>query len=357
MEVNFTFWKNKKVFLTGHTGFKGGWLALWLSRMGAKVAGFSNIVPTQPSFFELLNLEKEINSHFGDIRNLESLETVLKEEDPEIVFHLAAQSLVGPSYRAPLETFSTNVMGTANVCEAVRKTPSVKALIVITTDKCYENREWAWGYRESDQLGGNDPYSASKACAELVTTCYRRSFFPGSAVAVATARAGNVIGGGDWAEARLIPDVIRAISSRQSMVIRRPLASRPWQFILEPICGYLLLAEKLLDKPEEFAEAWNFGPSDSSIQSVSHVLSLFEKYWEKPLSIIQQKDDLFHETNILKLDSSKARALLGWRPLLSLDKAVDWTARWYKCWLIGRDMREITFSQLDRYEKALEHAF
>ncbi len=351
-----SFWRNKKVLITGHTGFKGSWLSMWLKQLGAQVVGLALDPPTTPSLYELLQLQRSLKSHRLDIRSADEVGRLLREESPEIVFHLAAQALVGASYRDPLTTFSTNILGTAVVCEAVRHAPSVQAMVVVTTDKCYENKEWTYGYREIDRLGGSDPYSSSKACAELVTSCYQQSFFSASDSPpfVATARAGNVIGGGDWAEGRLIPDVIRSIEAGRPLTIRRPQAQRPWQFVLEPLYGYLLLAEHLATRGKEFTGPWNFGPDDAGIQSVEHVLRFFSKYWGKDLTINRQPEPAFHETHTLKLDSSKAKSLLRWCPRLTLEQSVELTIQWYRSYLDHEDLEAVTQKQLSRYSALLE---
>ena len=310
---------NTRVLITGHTGFKGSWLALWLSTMGANVTGYSLPPPTEPNHFDLLGLD--INSIIGDIRDAEKLKRVFKEQQPEIVFHLAAQPIVRFSYKDPVETFSSNVMGTINVFEASRESGTVRAIVNVTSDKCYENREWPWGYREIDPLGGYDPYSASKGCAELITSCWRNSFFNlkdyGSThhTLLASGRAGNVIGGGDWAADRLIPDMMRAVSQNGKVKIRNPHATRPWQHVLEPLSGYLLLGQRLLEGRKEFAEAWNFGPSDDGNATVEEIVGQVKKAWPKIDYEIQCDSDQPHEAGMLRLDCSKARAKLQWRPV------------------------------------------
>jgi CDP-glucose 4,6-dehydratase len=311
--MNRSFWQGRKVFLTGHTGFKGGWLAHWLSVLGAKVHGYSLEPPTEPNFFTEVKLREHlVSSTTADIRDFEGLESEVKKSQPEIIFHLAAQPLVRASYDDPVVTFSSNVIGTLNLLESARFAGSVKAIVNITTDKCYENREWLWPYRESDRLGGYDPYSASKACAEIATSAYRRSFLAKSGIHVATVRAGNVIGGGDWATDRLIPDFLRALDAGNALTIRSPNAVRPWQHVLEPLSGYLILAEKLYKEGEAFAEAWNFGPSDADAKSVSWIVEKLcaqnhDARWEK------ENANQPHEAGLLKLDSSKAKAKLGSR--------------------------------------------
>jgi CDP-glucose 4,6-dehydratase len=326
-------YRNRKVLITGHTGFKGSWLAFWLKQLGAIVCGYSLAPETDPSHFSLLDLST--HSTIADIRNFGALINCFQTFQPEIVFHLAAQSLVRRSYQKPLETFETNVMGTANVLEACRKSDFVRAVIIVTSDKCYQNNEWEWGYRESDPLGGHDPYSASKGCAELVTAAFRNSFFVNNAGAInqpliASVRAGNVIGGGDWAEDRLIPDVARAATRNERAKIRNPHATRPWQHVLEPLSGYLMLGQKLLEGDRAFADAWNFGPSDDDTLSVRRVLERMRCHW-KVLDFIFESDTYQpHEAGLLKLDSSRARQRLGWRPVWDCDQALERTAKWYQ---------------------------
>lgn len=327
-----SFYKGKRVLVTGHTGFKGGWLATWLKMLGAKVIGYSLPPETENGgFFEAARIATDIDSIYSDITDFKTLYEVFKKYKPEIVFHLAAQPLVRRSYRNPLETFSTNVMGTVNTLEAIRNTPSVRVVVNITSDKCYSNKEWVWGYRETDLLGGHDPYSSSKSCSELVSAAYRSSFFCGeNQVSLASARAGNVIGGGDWAEDRLVPDIVRAILSGTPVIIRHPCAIRPWQHVLEPLRGYLMLGERLGTQGSGFAEAWNFGPSEKDVISVKELAQMVISLWGKgELSILEDKEG-FYETSYLKLDCSKARARLGWVPLLSIDEALKMTVEWYQ---------------------------
>jgi len=355
------FWKNKSVLITGHTGFKGAWLSLWLNSLGANVSGYATEPPTNPSLFELASVGICTQSTIADIRDSASLEGVFKSNQPEIVFHLAAQSLVRPSYKDPVETFTTNVIGTVNVLESIRKCKSVKAVVIVTSDKCYENRQWARGYRENDPLGGYDPYSSSKACAELVTASYRCSFFnrkdsQAGCPSIASARAGNVIGGGDWAADRLIPDLVRALIDNRSAVIRNPLAIRPWQHVLEPLSGYITLAESLWDSQSGTDQAWNFGPDEENVRSVNDVCDgmagRFEDaaYWRRDTS----KNP--HEAHLLQLDSSKARRELGWESILGFEEALDWTAQWYKGYMAGKDARELTLNDIDRYQLRLSRS-
>ncbi len=345
-----SFWKGKRVLLTGHTGFKGSWLALWLSRLGAEVTGYALEPPTDPALFELVDLQGRLAAHhLADIRDARRLRQVVDATRPEIVFHLAAQPLVRASYRQPLETLEANVMGTANLLEALRGRGEVRAVVVITSDKCYENREWLWPYRENEALGGHDPYSASKAAAEIVTTAYRRSFFESGDCAVATARAGNVIGGGDFAEDRLLPDLFRASAAGDTLHLRYPEAVRPWQHVLEPLRAYLMLAERLCDSGSDYAGAWNFGPEEADICTVREVVdSLAERIPELRWS--EDRIPQPHEAGLLRLDSSQARQRLGWRPVWRLDKALEATADWYLAWQQGQDLAALTEAQLQHYE-------
>lgn len=352
--INDSFWRNKKVFVTGHTGFKGGWLSFWLASMGAKLTGYSLPPTTSPNLFEVAHLEGLFErSIFGDIRNLNDLSNALSEASPEIVFHMAAQPLVRYSYANPIETYETNVMGTANLLEAVRKVPSVLSVVVVTTDKCYENKEWVWPYRESDPMGGYDPYSSSKGCAELVTAAYRQSFFgnkPGTnLVGIATARAGNVIGGGDWSEDRLVPDAIRAFESNQTLLIRNPNAVRPWQHVIDPVAGYLKLAQALVEKPAEFSEGWNFGPPNLDTRSVRDVIDLLVSNWGGSAKWESDGSTHPHEANLLKLDVSKASAFLGWSAQWGLEETVISIVDWQKALQTQKDMRAVLQSQIERH--------
>ena len=344
-------YQNKKVLITGHTGFKGSWLALWLSQMGANVTGYSLQPPTDPNHFKLLNLD--LNSIIGDIRDTDKLKQVFKEQQPEIVFHLAAQAIVRLSYKDPLETFSSNVLGTANVLEAARTCDSVRAIVIVTSDKCYDNKEWPWGYRENDALGGYDPYSASKGCAEIITSCWQNSFFNlkdyGNThqTLLASTRAGNVIGGGDWAQDRLIPDIMRAVSLNEKVKIRNPHATRPWQHVLEPLSGYLLLGQKLLEGRKEFAEAWNFGPFDEGNVSVGEIVHLVKGIWPKIDYEIQQNPDQPHEAGLLRLDCSKARTKLRWIPVWTGNATIEKTTLWYKAFYESSEI--LSLEQLRHY--------
>jgi CDP-glucose 4,6-dehydratase len=329
-----SIYAGKKVLVTGHTGFKGSWLALWLMKLGAEVIGYALEPPTSPSHFDLLNLP--IKSVIGDIRDLDRLREVFKSYQPEIVFHMAAQPLVRLSYKQPIETLHTNVIGTANIFEACRSTKSVRAIINITSDKCYENKEWVWGYRENDPMGGYDPYSASKGCAELVTSAYRNSFFNFDdygnkhQVLLSSVRAGNVIGGGDWAKDRIITDMVEAASKGKTLLIRNPQATRPWQHVLEPLSGYLLLGQKLLERKKEFAEAWNFGPNDDGVIEVIQVVKEMQKIWNKIDYRIEQNENNPHEAGLLKLDCSKARMRLCWKEVWNSRTTFIKTAEWYQ---------------------------
>ncbi len=350
MEMKPSFWQGRRVFLTGHTGFKGGWLALWLSRLGAEVVGYSLAPPSTPALFDLLDLQARLFAHqLADIRDLERLKQAVRHAQPEVVFHLAAQPLVRASYRSPIETCETNIMGTANLLEALRDIDSVRAVVVVTSDKCYENREWLWPYRENEALGGHDPYSASKAAAEIVTAAYRRSFFGDTDCAVATARAGNVIGGGDFAEDRLLPDLFRSQAAGELLHLRYPQAVRPWQHVLEPLRGYLMLAERLWDAGRDYVGAWNFGPEEADIRTVSEVVESLAHRLPK-LRWTQDDTPQPHEAGLLRLDSSQARLRLDWRPVWRLDKALEATTEWYLAWQSRRDMGALTEVQLQDYE-------
>jgi CDP-glucose 4,6-dehydratase len=349
MGVTRNFWRGKSVFLTGHTGFKGGWLSLWLQSMGAEVHGYALNPPTETNLFTVAGVAKGMTSStIADIRDADKLCKAMQDACPEIVFHLAAQPLVRYSYAEPVETYAVNVMGTVHLLEAIRATPSVKAAVNITTDKCYENREWDWGYRENEAMGGFDPYSSSKGCAELVTSAYRRSFLSAAGVSIATARAGNVIGGGDWAIDRLIPDFLRAMDAGQTLTIRCPHATRPWQHVLEPLFGYIALAERLHADGEVFAEAWNFGPTDDDARPVQWIV---ERLAEMRRDMRWQLDAApqLHEAHYLKLDSSKARNRLDWQPRWPLQTALRKTLDWHDAWRTKQDMRELSVTQISEY--------
>lgn len=351
--VSPRFWQGKRVFVTGHTGFKGSWLALWLQQMGAVVKGYALTPPTQPSLFEVANVSNGMDSEIGDIRNLNQLKSSMAAFNPDILIHMAAQPLVRLSYREPLETYDINVMGTAKVLEAARSCPNVKAIVSVTTDKCYENKEWVWGYREDEPMGGYDPYSSSKGCAELVTSAYRRSFLAESGVGLASARAGNVIGGGDWAEDRLIPDILRAFEKGQPVTIRNPASTRPWQHVLEPLSGYLVLAQALYDQPTDYAEGWNFGPFDEDAKPVSWILDQMVSKWQ---GARWQLDAAAHphEAGYLKLDISKAKARLHWQTTWRLGHTLDLIVDWHQAWLAGADMQQRCLAEITQYMKDME---
>jgi CDP-glucose 4,6-dehydratase len=351
LEMNRSFWKNKSVFLTGHTGFKGGWIALWLYDMGAKVHGYALHPPTETNFFTEALVEKHLESStIGDIRDALKIQTVMQELQPDIVIHMAAQPLVRHSYKNPVETYATNVMGSVNLFEAVRNTSSVKAVVNITTDKCYENKEWIWSYRENEPMGGHDPYSSSKACAELITSAYRNSFFKNTSTHLATVRAGNVIGGGDWAEDRLIPDFFRALDKNQTLTIRSPNAVRPWQHVLEPLAGYIKLAEKLYVVGSDYADAWNFGPNDVDNKTVQWIVEyLCAQKSDSGWQIDEQPQP--HEANILKLDITKSKTLLGWHPQWDIATALEKIIEWHSAWKNCENMAEISLHQIHEYEQ------
>lgn len=350
-----SIYKGKKVLVTGHTGFKGAWLCLWLKELGANVIGYSLNPNTKPSFFEILNIDKEIVSIIGDIRDEKYLNDVIENYEPEIVFHLAAQPLVRLSYIDPKNTYETNVIGTLNLFESIRKSSSVKAIVNITTDKCYDNKEWVYGYRETDPMGGYDPYSSSKGCVELLTNSYRQSFFNNLNISVASVRAGNVIGGGDWAEDRLIPDIARAISQNKEIITRNPNATRPWQYVLEPLSGYLLIGSYMLENTIDCSEAWNFGPNDNDILSVDEVIKKSITTWGKGKFRIDNYDNHPHEAKLLKLDISKAKANLKWKPIYNSNIAIDETIKWYKEFYENDkfDVKQFSIYQIRNYvEKA-----
>lgn len=347
-----SFWNGRRVFLTGHTGFKGGWTLMWLHRLGAVVTGYALAPSTGPSLFDLAGAKfLAAAHHVGDIRDGAALRAAMTAAAPEIVIHMAAQPLVRLSYAQPVETFETNVIGTVNLLEAARHIPDVRAVVSVTTDKCYENREWLWSYRENEPLGGHDPYSASKACAEIVTGAYRASFAAQCGIAIASARAGNVIGGGDWSPDRLLPDSLAAWDEGRITSIRRPRSVRPWQHVLEPVSGYLMLAEALMTRPEEAAAAWNFGPDERDARPVAWIqdrlTELLPGYrWQR------DEDEGVHEAGLLKLDSARARSLLGWGPRWSLDDALRHTVDWHRAWRAGEPMLEVTQRQIEGYERA-----
>lgn len=343
------FWRDRRVLLTGHTGFKGSWMSLWLQKLGADVHGFALSPPTQPSLFESAKVAQNMSDFRGDVRDQETVLERMKLIQPDIVLHMAAQPLVRWSYQNPVETYATNVMGTVHVLEAARFCGSVKAIVNITTDKCYDNREWVWGYREDEPMGGHDPYSSSKACAELVSQAYRKSFLKEAHIAMATARAGNVIGGGDWAHERLVPDVLRSLQNKVSVAIRNPQAIRPWQHVLEPLSGYLLLAERLYKHGQQDAEAWNFGPHDEDARPVQWVVDSLCRSWGDQANWHLQDVSQPHEAHFLKLDISKAQQRLNWRPRWSIGTAISRTTEWHRAWLAGQDTRAVCLEQISQY--------
>lgn len=352
--MDHAFWQGKRVFVTGHTGFKGSWLCLWLQQLGAQVTGYALSPPTQPSLFEVAHAGQGMESNIGDIRDGAALAKAMRVAAPDIVIHMAAQPLVRRSYVDPVETYSTNVMGTVHLLEAVRQTPSVRAVVNVTSDKCYDNKEWVWGYRENEPMGGFDPYSNSKGCAELVTSAYRNSFFNPEKysehhVALASGRAGNVIGGGDWAEDRLIPDILRAISDGRPVVIRNPRAIRPWQHVLEPLSGYLLLAQKLYEEGIGYAEGWNFGPKDEDAQPVQWIVERLTQQWGDGASWQLDQGDHPHEAHYLKLDCSKARMRLDWQPRWDLAHTLKMIVGWQRDYLSHADMRQTTLNQISKF--------
>jgi CDP-glucose 4,6-dehydratase len=353
--MNRAFWHGRRVLVTGHTGFKGGWLSLWLQALGAKVSGFALPPPTVPSLFDTARVAEGMDSKFADLRDAQQVLAAVRAADPEVILHLAAQALVRQSYADPIATYATNVMGTVHLLEAARSAPALRSVVVVSSDKCYENREWLWGYRENDAMGGFDPYSSSKGCVELVTAAYRNSYFPASrysehGVGIATARAGNVIGGGDWAVDRLIPDCLRALEARVPIRIRSPDAVRPWQHVLDPLAGYLMLAERLHVDGERFVEAWNFGPADDDTRPVRWVVERLVRHWANGASWETASKPQPHEANCLKLDCSKARARLGWHPRWPLDVAIAKTAAWHRARDAGASMRDATLAQIAEYE-------
>ena len=354
MAINKNFWKGKKVLVTGHTGFKGSWLSLWLQSLDAEVVGISLDSPTTPSLYEQANVSKGMISLRQDIRNGEAVKQLFQQHKPEIVFHLAAQPLVRLSYREPVETYEINVMGTLHVLEGIRSVDSVRSAVMITTDKCYQNKEWVWGYRETDTLGGHDPYSSSKGAAELLISSYRNSYFPQDKysehkTAIASARAGNVIGGGDWAEDRLIPDIIRAFQNNKEVVIRNPKSTRPWQHVLEPLSGYLKLAEQLEKNGDQYAEAWNFGPAEIDARPVQWIVEKMVKLWGENANWINDKSEHPHEANYLKLDCSKAHMKLNWYPRWDLSETLLRIVEWHKLKDAHNNYRKLCLTQINDY--------
>lgn len=347
-------WNGRRVLVTGHTGFKGGWLSLWLKYLGAQVTGLALAPESDRGIYMAASVGEGITSHIQDLQDADAVRRIVDDCMPEVVFHMAAQPLVRLSYQRPLLTYATNVMGTAHVMEAIRHAQSVKAVVVVTSDKCYENREWHWGYRETDNLGGHDPYSNSKACTELVAAAYRSSYFQPHAVeghgaGVATVRAGNVIGGGDWAVDRLIPDLLRSIESGAVTKIRSPFALRPWQHVLEPLSGYLLLAEHLLREPQAYAQGWNFGPADSDVRTVQWIVQRLVNVWGGGAHWALDDQPHPHEATYLKLDASLAKDRLGWKPRWCLEQTLDAIVEWHRALREGRDMRSLSLDQIKRY--------
>jgi CDP-glucose 4,6-dehydratase len=350
-----SFWQGKRVFLTGHTGFKGAWLSLWLSKLGAKVTGFALEPPTTPSLFRIASIDEKVISCTGDIRNFDFFSNQVSTAKPEIVIHMAAQALVRESYKNPVDTYATNIMGTVHLLEIIRTVPSVKAAVIVTSDKCYENRERSQAYRENEPMGGYDPYSSSKGCAELATNAYRRSFFnpavPESSPAlIATVRAGNVIGGGDWAEDRIIPDCMKAILENRKIIIRNPDAIRPWQHVLEPLHGYLILAQKLYENGKSYAEPWNFGPDDQDAITVKDLVKKLCDMWKGKAEFTVSNDAGPHEAHFLKLDSTKARSRLGWKPVWNINRALESITDWYEAFQDGQTMSDVCLKQIEEYE-------
>lgn len=353
--VNRTYWKGRNVFVTGHTGFKGSWLCLWLDRLGANVTGYALEPPTQPSLFEQARVGASVRSVFGDIRDFPRLKSTLEECHPDVVIHMAAQSVVRRGYEDPIETYSSNVMGTVHLLEALRQLERPCVVVNVTSDKCYANQEWVWGYRENEPMGGRDPYSNSKGCAELVTTAFRESFFSTASfdrhgIALASARAGNAIGGGDWTTNQLIPDLLRAFIAGQPCLIRNPSAFRPWQFVMEPLRGYLMLSERLSQDVSRFADSWNFGPSDSDAKPVFWIADRLADSWGAQAT--WKHDGAVHprEAHALKLDASKALTFLDWHPVSPLSVAIEWIVEWYRAHQSGKDLRSHTQMQIERYE-------
>lgn len=353
--MNEKNWIGKTILITGHTGFKGSWLSLWLQKIKANVIGYSKTIPTKPSLFELANVDEGMTSIFGDVQNLDMLKDVIKKYEPEVIFHMAAQSLVRESYKDPIETFSTNIMGTANVFESVRQSQNSCVILNVTSDKCYQNTNKMTGYSETDSMGGSDPYSSSKGCSELITSAFRDSFFNISNyeqqnVAIASVRAGNVIGGGDWSKDRLIPDIMRSFLKNEKIEIRNPHAIRPWQFVLDPLNGYLMLAEKLLNKDINFSGAWNFGPDDEKNWEVKTILEKIKQKWDSKNSIEFKPSKMYEEEKLL-LNCEKANKKLEWFPKMNIDTTMNWIVDWYKAYQENQDMKKITEEQIENFER------
>ncbi len=356
MTIDPDFWSGRNVLVTGHTGFKGSWLSLWLQSLGANVSGYALDPPTEPSLFDIAGVANGMNSIIGDVRDRQAVDAALASVEPEVIIHMAAQPVVRVSYDEPIDTYATNIMGTAHLLDAVRRTSSVRAVVSITSDKCYRNNEWVWGYREDDNLGGNDPYSSSKAGAEIIIAAMRNSYFNPTdydqhGVGLASVRAGNVIGGGDWAKDRLIPDTVRAFLSRNPVTIRNPISTRPWQHVIEPLHGYLMVAERLWTDGATFSQAWNFGPVEDDAKPVEWIVSHAAELWGDGAE--WRLDDAVHphEDTFLQLDCSKAHRHLGWQPKLRLDLTLDWIVEWFRAYERGEDMRAFTEMQIARFEK------
>ena len=354
--IDKRFWKGRRVFVTGHTGFKGSWLCLWLHELGAQVKGFALEPPTTPSLFNEARVAELVESEVGDIRDLERVTQSIHDFQPDILIHMAAQPLVRYSYDAPIETYAVNVLGTAHVLEAAKSCGSIKSVVSVTTDKCYENKEWVWAYRENEPMGGHDPYSSSKGCAELVTASYRRSYYEEKGIGLASARAGNVVGGGDWALDRLIPDILRAFERGQPVVIRSPNAIRPWQHVLEPLSGYLALAQCLYEKPGDFAEGWNFGPNEEDAKPVSWILDRMVDAWPGSSWQLDQATNNPHEANYLKLDISKAKTKLDWQPTWDLKHTLENIVKWHRAWLSSDDIQAFSKIEINEFMNSLERS-
>jgi len=352
--VDPDFWRGKRVLLTGHTGFKGSWFSLWLQSMGASLRGIALDPPSNPALFNVARIAEGMEHRIVDIRDFAAVKAQMDEFQPEIVIHMAAQPLFRYSYQEPIETYAINVIVTVHLLEAARYVGSVKAVINVTTDKCHENREWVWGYRENEPMGGHDPYSSSKGCSELVTSAYRLSFFEQAGIALASVRAGNVIGGGDWSVDRLIPDVLRAFETNMPVVIRSPNAIRPWQHVLEPLSGYLMLAQALYEEGEKYSSGWNFGPNDEDAKPVQWIVEQMTSKWGGDATWTQDKGDHPHEANYLKLDIYKAKSQLRWKPVWNLDQALEKIVTWHKAWLSGADMRSLCEQQIAAYQSGIQ---
>jgi CDP-glucose 4,6-dehydratase len=348
---NISFWNGKRVLITGHTGFKGGWLSLWLQKMGANLSGLALEPPTSPSLFNVASVKDGMEHQIVDIRDYNALNEYIAKFNPEIIFHMAAQPLVRYSYKNPIETYATNVMGTVHVLEAARKSGSVKAIVNVTTDKCYENNEWHWGYRENERMGGDDPYASSKGCVELLSNAYQRSFFEYENIAMATARAGNVIGGGDWAKDRLVPEILNSIEKNKSILIRNPKSIRPWQHVLECLSGYLILAENLFNHKQAYSEGWNFGPNDQDAKPVYWIADKLIELCDSNIFWELDKKHQLHEASFLKLDNSKSLHRLNWRPRLTLEEALLFIVDWHDSWQSNDDMKLKCFNQIDNFNK------